>query len=38
MTVNQKMIYLYSGENTSPAEVFEIPYVLQNNDLINPNS
>jgi hypothetical protein len=36
--LSRKMIYSYSGENTSPSEVFEIPYVLQNNDLINPNS
>jgi hypothetical protein len=32
----RKIKYVYTGANTSPNQVVEIPYVLQNSDLITP--
>ena len=34
--LSRKINYSYSGANTNPAEVTEIPYILENSDLINP--
>lgn len=31
-----KTIYTYSGANTSPSEIFDLPYTLESGDLITP--
>jgi hypothetical protein len=32
----RKIQYVYSGSNTSPSQITEIPYVLQSSDLVTP--
>jgi hypothetical protein len=32
----KKINYTYSGSNTNPSSITEIPYILQNDDLLNP--
>lgn len=32
----RKINYVYSGANTSPSQITEVPYVLSSNDLITP--
>ena len=34
--LGRKITYQYSGSNTSPSQVAEVPYVLSSNDLITP--
>jgi hypothetical protein len=32
----RKINYTYSGGNTNPSKVTEVPYVLSNGDLVTP--
>lgn len=32
----KKTVYTYTGANTSPSEIFELPYILESGDLITP--